>query len=343
MTPDSGVDELHGQIRYLRKSRSFAEIRQLLERLSRAELLEDLELCLALASALSYLKCHSQAKLLLLQAEPHVTRPSNKGFLRRWQLLLAIQLIEDGALHHAEQLLLESLAVSEKHSDHRLIADNNNSLGVIQSFRGEVMHAVTYFRRSLVAWQKLGDAQGVGIAHYNLGLVLREWGRTAESVPHFNHAEDYFSREGIDEERVHVTAERALLFSDLGDLVLAERLARTAVQEASALTVVGIKAAALRALGAILQRAGKLDESERTLREALRVLAKEKAGVIRAEVLEELALVSVGLEKHADAERCVAEAASEFLRIGSTNHYDRLKRRYASAAKEGESRYLSPG
>jgi tetratricopeptide (TPR) repeat protein len=243
---------------------------------------------------------------------------------------MGIQLIEEGELSEAEALLNTSLTDAESARDETMISDVNNCLGILASFQGRVDLAMVHYARSLVSSQTLGDSQRAGFAHYNLGLVLREWGQPRAALDHFNRAEEFFEVKGTAEERLHVKSERSLLTLDLGDPELAEYLARNALSESAEIQAPVLRAAALRSLASILICRRSFDEALSLLRSALHLMGEARGGLVKAEIYEELALLYTTLNDPALANRYRAAAEREYGRLGSRNHINRLNRRVQS-------------
>ncbi|MEX2571140.1 MAG: tetratricopeptide repeat protein [Gemmatimonadota bacterium] len=325
-----GVDLEHltRRAKQLTRNRNYKRVSELLSGISRDIVVADPELTLMLASAWSYLFRNAAAKQLLLDAAAGIRASRVHSIARRWQNLMAIQLIREGQINDAERLLLECLGSAERDSHLRLVAYASNGLGIVASLRGEVEGAIRWYRRMLAASQQLGDRFGVGTAHHNLGLVLREWGRWHDSVSHFRLAEEYFGSEGTPEERVFTTSERAMLSLAIGDFPLAERLARGAVEKAYQLGSPFLTGTSLRVLGAILLAASQTTEARIHLENARKLSAFLESNLLNAEIYEELAMVELVESAPELAEEHKITALGYYRRLGSENHCSRFESRF---------------
>ena len=327
-----GLTSTVAALQTLFRAREYQEVVDRLREVDPSILMADPELVLILAASLQYLFLPVEAAEILRRAEIPIRVSNNRSHLRRWQNLMGNALIEQGRLDEAREVLSECLASAEEANHMRVIGYASNGLGVVASLRGEVEEAVRLYTRAIAVWQQLGDGWGVGSAHYNLGLTFREWGRLNDAVAHFALAEEYYSTNGTPAERVYPTAERAMLYMDLGDEEMAERLAMAAVERSEELPNPLIRAAAAKVLGAIrLRRRGPA--AARQWLEAAAVAAEHSANpLIKAEVEEELAILELHSGRRQRAEVHRARSCELYGSIGANRHVQRFEERYASVS-----------
>jgi tetratricopeptide (TPR) repeat protein len=312
----------------------YRRVEELLAHLPRSVLVKELELCLLLAAAQTRLYRHAEAKALLSEAEEYFRRAGDESLLRRWQNGYAVQLIFEGDLSAAKELLYECLNSAEASLQHRVIAYVNNALGILSAHLGNVESALTHFSRSVAAWQMLGDRHRIGFGHYNLAVLLREWGRTTEAAAHYLLAQEYVSDKQSKEERILMRSEQAMILLGLGDALLAERAARKVVVEAERLGNRFLLAATNRVLGSILIARSELDEGRVCLLKAYEELNATSNIVLKAEVKEELAYLEFQVDQVGSANSHLNDAIQFYRQIGSERHLDRLSQRFESIVQQ---------
>jgi tetratricopeptide (TPR) repeat protein len=160
-----------------------------------------------------------------------------------------------------------------------------------------------------------------------MGVALREWGRIADALPHFMRAADYFGANGSPEERVYTAAERAILLSELGDYVMAENLARTAVERSRSLANPPIEMSAHRSLGIVLRDTGRLLEARPYLLEAVRLAESTVHRILHADAHEEVAVLELLEDNEVAAETHRVHALEVFRSMGLARHCERLSAR----------------
>lgn len=166
---------------------------------------------------------------------------------------------------------------------------------------------------------------------------MREWGRGAEAFPHFMHAADFYAERGVPEERVFTAAERSLLLVEFGDAVMAEQLARTAVDRCAPFSNPAVEMTAHRALGVVLRETGRGGEARAHLEKAVELAEKAGQVILQADAHEELALLEAG-EGHLSVAEFHRDATFGcFARMGLTKHRDRFDRRFIDALRSTQT------
>jgi tetratricopeptide (TPR) repeat protein len=319
------------------RERRYEEVDRILSSVPVTEILEELDLCLTLGVALTYLMRHDEAKSLLESARSSCVQSGDAAVIRRWQNIYSIQLIVSGDLAQAMELLSHCAASAESVGHFRMVAVASNGLGMIAGIRGEADAAVSFFLRSLAGWQHLGDRVGVAKAHHNVGVVLREWGRLHEAAQHFALAEDYFAVAGTKEEQAFTTAERAMLKSSLGDDQLAESLARSALRRAQLLQNDILICHSAKVLGAVLRQRGQLIEAKLWLDTAKEVVVTLSHRQLKAEVFEELAVLAACQGQEDEVTIYSNVAVENYRDIGAIRQLGRFVSRLQSIAEKQNS------
>jgi predicted ATPase/class 3 adenylate cyclase len=81
----------------------------------------------------------------------------------------------------AQDLLMESLELRQKHSTKRDVAATLNNLGLVCTDQGRYAQAQKHYEDSLALWHDLKDTWGIGTSLTNLGLMLRAQKQYVES------------------------------------------------------------------------------------------------------------------------------------------------------------------
>ncbi len=318
------------QIQTLKAERRYSEIVALTSAFPDSILAAHPSLLIAQAGSLSHLRNHTAAQRTLERGANTIRRSQDIRLISQWGLLLGIQYLHTGNTIKGVHYLEDAITAAESVGNLRVVADASNSIGVVHSFRGDVTEGLMFFRRALYAWQSLGSSHGVGMAHHNIAMLLRDWGDLREALVHFEEAEAFYTREGIAEERINLRSEKALCYADIGDEKLARLLSNHALDELTSSTSGAVVAAAYRVAAIIDARAGYDVQAYGHLVVALQALGSEDAGILRAEILEEFAVLLKRMTSpKADAHYQLAHDA--YGRVTSVRHQARLRDRYGSA------------
>lgn len=288
------------------------------------------ELAILVVSSLDHQFRFNEAAAAIERLSHFILLSGNDGLVRRWRNLHAGQLIRKGRLTDAGDLLASTLSTAEKFCDSRAAIIAANGLGIVASIRGYVDDALLFYGRAINAALQKGDSINVGRARYNTAVVLREWGRLEESEKNFLIASDYFERKGIVQELVFLTAERAILHLMQRDLLLAESLSDFSLRRARTIRNPFLLASSLKCRAVVVAAKGYLATAKNLLHEADGVLGSPGDPLIRAEILEELAVVSVlqgsGGSEHQE------EAEGIYARLGAPRQIERMRGRMGGVA-----------
>jgi tetratricopeptide (TPR) repeat protein len=328
------LEAVIAKVRDLFSSRRHREVVAVADSIDPKYILSEPELLLPIAGSLQHLFKFDEARFLLSNGAEAIGRSSNQVHKRRWQKLSANDWTERGQLDEARRLLDDCLLTAELDNHVEMLGHALNGLGIVASLLGNVEEAVSFYTRSMAMWQRVGNRAGVGRAHHNLGVLLREWGRLDESTVHFDLAADFFAAQGTPEERTFTTFERAALLLDVGDIEMAESLARAALTRASDLDSLLLLSAARKSLGAVLLRTGSLEEARELLLAAAKGAEATGNRLLVAEVYEELCIMEVLSEQKEEFQRYRDIALSNFAGLGATKHMQRLEQRITTLHQE---------
>jgi tetratricopeptide (TPR) repeat protein len=153
----------------------------------------------------------------------------------------------------------------------RLLVDNN--LGGIALNQGRLDEALLFYRRALRSLEQIGGSLWVmGALNLNLGATHVRRGETAVAFEHLERARELFTRaKGRDllPEMHRRLAEAHLAQGATAD---ARREAETSLATAEELSMMVEKGLSRRMLGVIAAAEGRVDEAERELQQAIRIL-----------------------------------------------------------------------
>ena len=172
----------------------------------------------------------------------------------------------DGYYHRAGQIFSQLGNVYNG-----LLVDNN--LGGIALNQGRLDDALLFYRRALRSLEQIGGSLWVmGALNLNLGATHVRRGETAVAFEHLERARDLFTRaKGRDllPEMHRRLAEAHLAQGAMAD---ARREAETSLATAEELSMMVEKGLSRRILGVIAAAEGDVDEAERELQQAIRIL-----------------------------------------------------------------------
>lgn len=295
-------------------------------------LLEEPELAMLLLYARAHrFDAEGAAALIDVMREP--SRQWTDGRLqRRFLNFQGIVCLRLGQLDEAVALLkrLEHLSIAA--DDAATLQWATGNLGIISDMRCDHAEALLYYQRSLACQLRSPEQRWFSVIHHSLGMTYRQLGFFAESQSHFEQALRLPRSEAE-----NVDLERALLMHDMGELEVAEALARRALERAADPPVPGFSAEAYRTLGKVAIRRRDLPGARQFL---LRAQAETPAyhTLLQADVWEEFAVLELlagNAARSAEAER---ESVSAYQRVGAPKRAERAKLRLLALRIEEECR-----
>lgn len=326
------------EIRELSARRKYHELELLLTGLPEHDLVAEPEIGFHLAVAWLYTRQSPQGLALTEKLVCTARTRGNLQLLRRIDLLRSAFLSREGRLDEAQIAVQAAMAYDSWDDPSPFVAEAHNSLGVILSMRGDWGNAVPQLHRALTLFQQLGHRRGVGFVNHNLGLANRYWGRYADAERFFTRAQTYYEVEGTAEERVFTDAERSLAILGLGDVELAEVMARRAVASCEALENEVLLGESLRALGTVLRETRRSADARAVFARSFSYARLTRNPQLEAELHEELALAARSQGFLEKASRHAERASKHYRRIGAWGFERRLSARMAMEVPTGERR-----
>jgi tetratricopeptide (TPR) repeat protein len=224
---------------------------------------------------------------------------------------------ELGDLKGAEERFSEQLELARETGNEEMSGRATNNLGAIASLRGENGRALSLFRLSIPAYQKVGFLQGLAQTDHNLGIVHRDLGYWREAERHYRSAQRHARQLGDERLAAMARVGQAEIAFRRGDDRFAAIEARRSLQIFVQLGDELGRADALRLLGSIAASRSKLEEGRRYLEEALALARQYSNPLLEAEVLEERADVHVRAGRFALARADLEAAAINYRRLGA--------------------------
>ena len=250
----------------------------------------------------------------------HTDSPSFRKFLN----VLGILLTHTGELSAAKDYFLQAIDLASRAGDRQLAGDATMNAGVVADIEQRWRDALSSHLRALTIFSELGDGAMVAACHHNLGMTYRQLGLLQDAQSQLELAREIASIHGARTEILSIALETALLFAFLGDLELAEAIARSAHHEIDELRSVRLKGEALRVLGIVRQRMGDDKTAARLLRKAEANAVHTENVLLQAECSEELARIYHRSGNGEGALEALTVAAGLYTRIGAVARARRL-------------------
>jgi tetratricopeptide (TPR) repeat protein len=309
--------ELRAELEQLADQRSWSEIRDRTSQLDDTTLSSDPKIAYLVAEALVYLGDTKRALVLALAAEGEFrARHDQVNLLAALNLAGAVQ-FELGDLVGAEERFADLLELARERRDDEMSGRATNNMGAIASLRGDHERALSLFRLSVPAYQKVGLLGGLAQTDHNLGIVHRDLGYWREAERHYRSAMRHARQLGDERLAAMSRAGRAEILHLRGDQSFAEAEARHCVQTFEELGDELGRSDVLRLLGCIMTARKLWDEASRSFDEALR-LAREYANpLLEAEILESRADLHAETEQVALARADLEVVVATYRRLGA--------------------------
>jgi tetratricopeptide (TPR) repeat protein len=316
--------ELLMRVAELREASAYRALTDLLDPLSEQQLLEEPELGYSLVLAYYRTDRFDAARRLNETLTARSQTSALERLYRKHLILEGALCVEYGELHTAESLFRQAIAYAIRSDDLWVTADATMNLAILAAIGCRWGEALGSFQGALTAYTSLGRTYSVAACHQNLAMTYRELNLAAEADSHFEKAHQLYSSSSLDRsyELCYVELERALLITGLGDHHRAEAMTRRALSRVAQADAPRRRAEALRVLGIVLRRRGRLQEAQACVEEG-RVLA-QSVGVplLEAELCEEMSILS----------RFSGDATSEEIWAGEA------VRLYAASGADARSR-----
>jgi tetratricopeptide (TPR) repeat protein len=326
------VAGLKAEFERLAAERRWAEVRDRTAGLDDGVLVADPKVALLVAEALVHLGLVERALNLVLAAEAEFrSRHDQVNLLAALNLAGAVQ-FELGDLAGAEQRFSELLELARERGDEEMSGRATNNLGAIASLRGDHERALSLFRLSIPAYQKVGFIAGLAQTSHNLGIVHRDLGYWREADRHYRRALKHARRLGDERLAAMARVGRAEISHLRGDDEYSSAEAQNALE-----TFVKIgdelgRADALRLLGSVAGAQDRRDDAARFFDEALELARKHANPLLEAEILEERSELHARAGQTALARADLEFAVATYRRLGAARRQQRAEERLARIA-----------
>lgn len=143
---------------------------------------------------------------------------------------LAYYAFEQGEITDATYRWEQALELAETRKDVALIAKLKNNLGTAANVRGNWETALAFYSECLPLCEKTGDLRGLAETHHNIGMTYADANRHADASLHFQKSLQFAKETGDVRLQALVKLNRVELTIAIGDMKLAEALAKQALR-----------------------------------------------------------------------------------------------------------------
>jgi tetratricopeptide (TPR) repeat protein len=240
--------------------------------------------------------------------------------------------LETRNLTAAESALQEAAEFASDHPS--VLARVSQNLGIVANIRGDHASAEGYYRRSLVAYEELGDAHGSAIAQHNLGMLAADRGDYQQAVAHYESCEELTATSGDSHLGALSLVNHAEALLALEQSVAARYAIETAERTLQALGAHFDAADVQRVLALCDDADGAVHQAEARLLRARELAQMTCARLTEAEVGRDLGRVYTQTGRVDLARRALGEAANAFSELGATADAEATRRELAALAEE---------
>lgn len=143
---------------------------------------------------------------------------------------LAYYAFEQGEIADAAYRWEQALELAETENDVSLIAKLKNNLGTAANVRGKWETALALYSECLPLCEKTGDLRGLAETHHNIGMTYADANRHADASLHYQKSLQFAKETGDMRLQALVKLNRVELTIAIGDMKLAEALAKQALR-----------------------------------------------------------------------------------------------------------------
>ncbi len=306
-------------------NRAWGDIRDRAATFEDAELLADPKVAHLVSEALFYLGKVERALNLVLAAEAEFRAKHDRVNLLSAINLAGAVLFELGDLIGAEDRFADLLELAREGGDDEMSGRATNNLGAIASLRGEHEQALSLFRLSIPAYQKVGFSAGLAQTSHNLGIVHRDLGYWREAERHYSDA--LRRARQLDDQRLAAMARagRAEVFYRRGDFEYATAEATHALGAFVATGDELGRADALRLLGGVATAQSEWTRARPLFENALNVAREHGNLLLEAEILEGRAELHIETKQIALARADLQLAAATYRRLGALKRLEQVE------------------
>ena len=240
--------------------------------------------------------------------------------------MLAVICHQRGEMEQARERYGFALREARQAGDDELIGFVCMNLGVIANVRGDLRGARSYYLECIGAAVRSSGEAPMMMAYNNLGMVSADLGEWMEAEVYFTRGRELAEQLGDQGQMAKLCANRAEPRIRVGDLDGARETLARAEEVATAAREDSVLLNVARWRGAIARLERDFTGANRHLSRALLFAARQKLGIHRAEVLEELARLRWDEAKPKEALSLGREARVLYLSLGAQRDAERVRR-----------------
>jgi len=218
----------------------------------------------------------------------------------------------------------QGLIAACRENDHPAIGRCANNIGIVANIQGRHAEALSSYAMSLAAYGEVGHEQGIAESSHNLAITKRDLGDVDGALAASLRASEAAAACGDVNLGALVLCVRAEIRLERGEVEIAGREAREALELHRILNDPVQVANDLRVVAAVLIREGRTAEAEAQLRD---VLAQAKAldrPQLAAESSRDLSMLLYTTDRGAEARDAAREAKTIFTTMGAEHELRRL-------------------
>jgi len=322
--------EVHREVTRLQQAGESSALVALLHTIPLEDLVGDPELTYAFAMACAFTGDYRLGEDALQTADARHSWKGNDRFFRLRLNAKGLLARDLGRIEEAGELFTSLAAASFEADDQLRLAFACNNLGAVQWSLGDFSAAANSYRRSRVACMRLGYTRGIGIAGANLAMAHRELGQYKLALNEVRRAISYHREAGAQDMLPTAELELGLLLHLTEDSRLAELMSERAREGFHRLGRRSSVAEADRVLGIIACDTARHDEARARFSNALRTARRLENRMLKAEILEELAVLAAFENHRRRSDKRADEARAAYREIGMAVQADRSARRMAA-------------
>ena len=293
------------------------------------------ELNVLYAEALVRLGLNHEAYEWLTRCEAVILRAGDHYFHRHALNLLGVALFGLGRLDDATQALSKALDLANTAADLLLFARAANNLGAIANLQGRYDDALSYYRLSIPAYQRVGNRRGIAETHHNIAVTHRDLGQLDQADDQERMASDFAAKQVAPRVLVMSRIGRAEVAMRRGDLTFAEMAAKQAIVEAIALDDPINEADATRLLGTALSGQSRCAEALEAFERALKIGRERNHALTEAETLRDRSAMHAAGGASELAMNDIQKAIGLFEQLGVRAEKERLLEQLRSIEQQG--------
>jgi ATP/maltotriose-dependent transcriptional regulator MalT len=300
----------------------YPKMRDLLESLPAAKLLETEEFVILLMLAYSRTSDASKGADLLQLSAPLFPHTRQDRTRIRFLGAAAEIYMDQGRFTEADRLAHEIQDYAYKTRDGVLAVHASMIRGNIAGHRGDFLQSLGYFSRALASVEQ-HSTRWIPVLHHNIGVTYRELGFIAEAERHF----ELSSRQARPEWMQAITnMDRAILRLMVGDPAAARELAYRGMTLLDGIQSQGGMAEAHCILGRIAAAEGHTTEARQELTSALSLVAGGNL-LLLAQIYEEVAALELIVGNQQAREEAEATAERYYKQLDAAPRVKRMKLR----------------